>query len=395
MVLCYIIAMYKDRKILGTLNEALETVPVTAVLGARQVGKSTLVKHLLKHDNFVYLDLERPSDLAKLNDTELFFTSQKEKLICLDEVQRKPELFPIIRYLVDEWNKNGCFLVLGSASRDLLNQSSETLAGRISFKKLTPFLWEEINDSFSLEDYFSKGGFPRSLLAKTLDISYSWREDFITTFLERDLQQWRGFIPTTMRRLWQMLAHNNGQNADYSSFAKSLGISSVTVKNYIDLLEETFMLKTIPPYISNQGKRLVKSPKLFLSDTGITATLLGLRDYEAMMGHPSFGTMWEQLVLNNLIGHFPKAEFYFYRSTNGAEIDFVMVLYNYVFAIECKASLSPKLSIGNFNSIEDIAPKKSFVIIPTNKNDSWLIKENIEVVSLSELISKIKTIISL
>lgn len=189
-----------------------------------------------------------------------------------------------------------------------------------------------------------------------------------------------------------MLAHNNGQNADYSSFAKSLGISSVTVKNYIDLLEETFMLKTIPPYISNQGKRLVKSPKLFLSDTGITATLLGLRDYEAMMGHPSFGTMWEQLVLNNLIGHFPKAEFYFYRSTNGAEIDFVMVLYNYVFAIECKASLSPKLSIGNFNSIEDIAPKKSFVIIPTNKNDSWLIKENIEVVSLSELISKIKTI---
>jgi predicted AAA+ superfamily ATPase len=381
--------MYKDRKALIELNEALENVPVVAVLGARQVGKSTLVKHLLQRKNSVYLDLERPSDLAKLDDAELFFSSQKDKLICLDEVQRKPELFPLIRSLVDEWNRNGCFLVLGSASRDLLNQSSETLAGRISYKKLSPFLWEEVNDSFSLEDYFSKGGFPRSVLAKKGDISYTWREDFITTFLERDLQQWRGFVPVTMRRLWQMLAHNNGQTADYSTLATSLGVSSVTVKNYIDLLEQTFMLKTVPPYLSNLGKRLVKSPKIYLADTGITATLLGLRNYEAMIGHSSFGNLWEQLVLNNLIGHFPNAEFYFYRTTGGAEMDFVMQLYNKIYAIECKASLSPKLSVGNFNAIEDINPAHTFVVVPANGSEAYAMRKGIEVVSLTDLIAQI------
>lgn len=386
--------MYKDRKVLIELNEALENVPVVGVLGARQVGKSTLVKHILQRKNSVYLDLERPSDLAKLDDAELFFSSQKDKLICLDEVQRKPELFPLIRSLVDEWNRNGCFLVLGSASRDLLNQSSETLAGRISYKKLSPFLWTEVNDSFSLEDYFSKGGFPRSVLAKKGDVSYTWREDFITTFLERDLQQWRGFVPVTMRRLWQMLAHNNGQTADYSTLATSLGVSSVTVKNYIDLLEETFMLKTVPPYLSNLGKRLVKSPKIYLADTGITATLLGLRNYEAMIGHSSFGNLWEQLVLNNLVGHFPNAEFYFYRTTGGAEMDFVMQLYNKIYAIECKVSLSPKLSVGNFNAIEDINPAHTFVVVPANGSEAYAMRKGIEVVSLTELIAQIGVFMS-
>lgn len=380
--------MYLNRLILNEITETLDNVPVTAILGARQVGKSTLVKHILQRENTVYLDLERPSDLAKLDDAELFLSSQKDKLICLDEVQRKPEIFPLIRYLVDEWNRNGCFLVLGSASRDLLKQSSETLAGRISYKKLTPFLWAEVNDGFSLEDYFSKGGFPRSLLAKKTETSYAWREDFITTFLERDLQQWRSFIPVTMHRLWQMLAHHNGQTADYSTLARSLGVSSVTVKNYIDLLEETFMLKTVPPYLSNLGKRLVKSPKIYLTDTGITAALLGLRHYEAIIGHPSFGRLWEQLVLNNLAGHFPNAKFHFYRTTAGAEIDFVMVLHNKVFAVECKASLSPKLSVGNFNAIEDINPAHTFVVIPTNNNESWIMKNGIEAVSLSGLITK-------
>ncbi|MDR0792402.1 MAG: ATP-binding protein [Chitinophagaceae bacterium] len=382
--------MYLDRRLIDQINESLEHVPVTAVLGARQVGKSTLVKHILSSKDSMYLDLERPSDLNKLEDAELFFSSQKDKLICIDEVQRKPEIFPLIRSLVDERNRNGCFLILGSASRDLLNQSSETLAGRISYKKLTPFLWSEIKDRFTIEAYFSRGGFPRSLLAKKDETSYNWREDFITTFLERDLLQWRNFIPVTMRRLWQMLAHNNGQTADYSTLAKSLSISSVTIKNYIDLLEETFMLKTVPPYTSNLGKRLVKSPKIYLSDTGITATLLGLRNYEAIIGHSAFGSLWEQMVLNNLIGHFPNAEFYFYRTTGGAEIDFMMTLYGKVYAIECKASLSPKLSVGNFNAIEDISPTQTFVVVPANDSESWAMKNGIEVVSLTGLIAKIE-----
>lgn len=381
--------MYVNRQIISEITETLDDVPVTAVLGARQVGKSTLVKNILQREDAVYLDLERPSDLAKLEDAELYFISQKDKLICLDEVQRKPEIFPLIRSLVDEWNKNACFLVLGSASRDLLNQSSETLAGRISYKKLTPFLWAEIKEDYTLEAYLAKGGFPRSLLAKKDTVSYNWREDFITTFLERDLLQWRTFVPVTMRRLWQMLAHNNGQTADYSILAKALGISSVTIKNYIDLLEETFMLKTLPPYVSNLGKRLVKSPRIYLTDTGITAALLGLRNYDAIIGHSSFGSLWEQLVLNNLVGHFPNAAFYFYRTTGGAEMDIVINLYDKIFAVECKATLSPKLSVGNFNAIEDIAPTKTFVVIPANGRESWVLKNNIEVVSLSELIAQI------
>ena len=366
--------MYIRRDMTSQIFAAMENFPVVALLGARQVGKSTLVKHIIEHrTDCVYLDLERPSDLQKLDDAEMFFVSQKNKLICIDEIQRKPELFPLIRSLVDEWGKNGSFLVLGSASRDLIRQSSETLAGRIAYKKLTPFLWSEIADGYTLEEYIVKGGFPRSLLTKNNEISFEWRENFTTTFLERDLLQWKGFTPSTMRRLWQMLAHNNGQTADYSAFAKSLGVSNVTVKNYIDLLEETFMLKSVKPYISNFGKRLVKSPKIYLTDTGITAALIGLSNYNAMIGHASFGSIWEQLVLNNLHGAFPEAEFYFYRTASGAEIDFVMQLRNRIFVIECKASLSPSLSKGNYYSIEDIQPEKTFVVAPVS--EGWQMKK--------------------
>lgn len=228
--------MYIHRYIELSIQKAIENFPVTAVTGPRQCGKSTLVKHLLeKNPNSIYLDLERPSDLRKLEDAEWFLTSQKGKLICIDEIQRQPELFPLIRSLVDEWNRPGCFLILGSASRDLLKQSSESLAGRISYKRLTPFLWEELDGDYITEKYFSTGAFPRSLLAKSADISFEWREDFISTLLERDLLQWAGFTPPTMRRLWQMLAHLNGQTVNYSSLASSLGISSATVKTYIDI----------------------------------------------------------------------------------------------------------------------------------------------------------------
>lgn len=222
----------------------------------------------------MYLDLERPSDLEKLNDAEWFLSSQKDKLICIDEIQRKPDLFPLIRSLVDEWNRPSCFVVLGSASRDLLMQSSESLAGRIVYKQLTPFLWEELKD-ISIEKYFERGGFPRSVLATGDRISFDWRSSFIATFLERDLLQWINFTPATMRRLWQMLAHVNGQTVNYSNLGNSLGVSNQTVKNYIDLLKSTYMVDVVEPYISNLGKRLVKSPKVYISDSGIVAALLG------------------------------------------------------------------------------------------------------------------------
>lgn len=381
--------MYIPRSIEQDVLKALENNPVVAMIGPRQCGKSTLLKYLLeKYPESIYLDLERPSDLQKLDDAEWFLTSQRGKLICIDEVQRKPALFPLIRSIVDEWNTNGSFVILGSASRDLLKQSSESLAGRISYKRLTPFLWKELNHSYSIEKYFSCGGFPRSLLADDSELSFDWRENFISTFLERDMLLWRGFTPVTMRRLWQMLAHYNGQTVDYTTLAKSLAVSSVTVKTYIDLLESTFMVEVVPSYTSNLGKRLVKAPKIYISDAGITAALLGLRNFEEMSGHPSFGAIWEQVVLSNLKGLFTEASFYFYRTSNGAEIDFVMKIRNIVFAIECKSSFSPTLSKGNYNAINDIAANYTFIVSPINTG--WEMKQGIEVVSLDELEAKIK-----
>jgi predicted AAA+ superfamily ATPase len=234
-----------------------------------------------------------------------------------------------------------------------------------------------------MEQYFSAGGFPRSLLAPDGDVSYEWRENFISTFLERDLLQWAGFTPATMRRLWQMLAHVNGQTVNYSALASSLGVSSVTVKSYIDLLSCAYMVEVIPPYFSNLGKRLVKAPKIYIADSGISAALLGLRSFEELSGHPAFGSIWEQMVLSNVRGWHPEAELFFYRTSNGSEADFVVKLGNDVFALECKASYSPVLSEGTYHAIEDIAPKHTFVVIPADTG--WPMKEGIDVVSLQEL----------
>jgi len=384
--------MYIQRYLEPGITKSLQNFPITAVTGPRQCGKSTLVKHLLNaYPDYIYLDLERPSDLQKLEDAEWFLSSQKDKLICIDEIQRRPELFPLIRSLVDEWNRPGCFLILGSASRDLLKQSSESLAGRITYKRLTPFLWEELENDCSVERYFSAGAFPRSLLSKNNEVSFEWRESFIMTFLERDLLQWAGFTPKTMRRLWQMLAHVNGQTVNYTTLASSLGVTSATVKNYIDLLADTYMVEVVSPYISNLGKRLVKAPKVYISDSGITATLLGLRSFEELSGHPAFGSIWEQVVLSNLKGLYPQADFFYYRTTNGAEIDFVMKIHDSVFAIECKASYSPSLSKGNYLAIEDIASVHTFIVTPSQ--DSWSMKEKIDVVSLDELKNKIDIVL--
>ena len=371
------------------LLESLSNSYVTALLGPRQCGKTTLAKRIAKRfSNSIFLDLERTSDLAKLEDAEWFLSSQKGKLICIDEIQRKPELFPLLRSLTDGWNYNGAFLLLGSASRDLLRQSSETLAGRISYHALTPFLWSEVEAITSVEKYQAQGGFPRSLLTTNPRTSFRWREDFIATFLERDLLQWTGFSPQTMRKLWQMLAHTNGQTANLSLFAKSLGVSDPTVKNYIDLLQETFMVMQLPPYISNFGKRFVRAPKIYLADSGITAALLGLRDFSQIAGHPVSGSLWEQMVLANLKGEFEEAEFFFYRTSGGAEMDIVMRLYDKVIAIECKSTLSPSLSRGNHNAIEDINPVMTFVAAPVPKG--WSLKPKIDVVSLAELVKRIR-----
>jgi uncharacterized protein len=378
------IVMYIYRQIEKSVQVALQNNPVVALLGPRQCGKSTMVKHLMEDvKSSVYLDLERPSDLARLEDPEWFLESQKDKLICIDEIQRRPDLFPLLRSLVDEWGKNGSFLILGSASSDLIRQSSETLAGRINYKRLTPFLREELEDNANLEQYIARGGFPRSYLSSDNNISYEWRENFITTFLERDLLQISGFSVSIMRRLWTMLAYNNGQIINFSSLGNSLNVSHSTIKNYIDLLEGTFMLEILPPYISNLGKRMVKSPKVYITDTGVATTLIGLSEFNQISGHPVFGSLWETLVLANLRGLFPNAKFSYYRTSNGSECDIVMEYMGKIVAVECKASKAPSLSRGNFLAFEDIKPSKIMVVAPVN--ESWSMRKDIKVIPLKQL----------
>lgn len=379
---------YLPRQLEAEIETSLSRYPATAILGPRQCGKSTLVKHLLqKKKEAIYLDLERPSDLAKLTDAEWFLSTQLDKLVCLDEIQRKPEIFPLLRSLIDQGKRKGMYLILGSASRELIRQSSESLAGRISFKRLTPFLWQEIEQITTLETYLSRGGFPPSLLTPDDAVSFEWRENFISTFLERDLLQFAGFAPPTMRRLWKMLAHTNGQTVNLSSLGSSLGVSHTTIRNYIDLLEATFMLIQLAPYGGNTKKRLVKSPKIYLSDAGIATALLYLKTFEAAAGHPIFGSLWETAVLSNLVGHFPHLEYSFYRTNHGAEIDLVVSNGDTTIAIECKATLSPKLSAGNFSALKDIKPNACLVAAPVN--ESYPLKKDIDVVSLPELIRRI------
>ena len=284
------------------------------------------------------------------------------------------------------------YLILGSASRELIRQSSESLAGRISFKRLTPFLFAEISSQVSLETYLYRGGFPLSLLAPKDEVSYDWRQDFISTFLERDLLQFAGFTPRTMRRLWQMLAHTNGQTINFSKLGSALVVSNTTVRKYIDLLEGTFMLLQVPPYEQNTKKRLVKSPKVYISDAGITTALLQLKNFEQAAGHPTFGSLWETTVLVNLKGHFPKLDYSFYRTNHGAEVDFVLSNGHKTVVVECKASVAPKLTSGNYASLRDIKPDHCLIAAPVPSG--YPKEKGIEVVSLHELVSNIRTMLT-
>jgi predicted AAA+ superfamily ATPase len=376
--------MYLSRLLEEQIRKSLDGFPVTAIIGPRQAGKSTLAKHILESvPDKVYLDLERPSDLARLENAELYLSSQRGRLICIDEVQRMPGLFGLIRSLTDEWATSGSFLILGSASRDLLKQSSESLAGRIAYQKLTPFSWQEVGSRVALATYLTRGGFPPSLLAAEDDLSFAWRENFIATFLERDLLQWSGASPQAIRRLWTMLAHVNGETVNYSRLGTALGLSDMTIRSYIDLLASTFMVETVAPYHSNVGKRLVKAPRAYIADSGVTTALLGLRGYEDILAHPGYGALWEQVVLATVHAAAPRAEVFYYRTGGGAEMDFVVEAGGMLLALECKGSLSPKLTKGSYHAIEDIRPTQTLIVAPVE--EGWPVAEGISVASLNEL----------
>jgi predicted AAA+ superfamily ATPase len=365
---------YLKRKLHQIVLERLDDFPAVAILGPRQCGKTTLAKALSTEiKNSIYLDLEKPSDLNKLREPELFFDMNREKFVCLDEIQRAPEIFSIMRSIIDEKRENGQFLILGSASRDLIKQSSETLAGRIAYLELTPFLLTEIiederdNDE-PLNKYWLRGGFPKGYLSKNDKRSMIWRENFIRTFLERDIPQ-LGFqiAAESLRRLWMMCAHNHGQLLNASRLGESIGVTHTTIRSYIDLLTHTFMIRVLPPFHANLKKRLVKSPKIYIRDTGILHALLAIETLDDLISHPVFGSSWEGLVLENVMEVFQGWTAGFYRTSAGAELDLVLERGRKRIGVECKASAAPQVTKGFWNSLKDLDIREAWIIAPVKE----------------------------
>lgn len=375
-----------EREITDTVKKRLKNYPAVALLGARQAGKSTLAGMVTEGvEKTIHLDLERPSDLNKLTDPEAFFTQFSDHMICLDEIQRTPDIFPVLRGVIDRNRRNGQFLILGSAGRELIKQSSESLAGRISYIEITPFTRREVTFT-DQATHWLRGGFPGSLLAEDNDISVQWREDYIRTFLERDIPQLGFRIPAgSIGRFWKMLAHSHGQILNASKLAGSMGISSHTIRKYLDLLEQTFMVRILAPYSRNVKKRLVKSPKIYIRDTGVLHALLNIETMEDLFSHPIYGSSYEGYVIENILTQASRWQAHFFRTSNGAEIDLILTKGLKKIAVEIKASTSPKVSRSLWNSLEAIAPDQTVVIAPVK--DAYPIAEGVDVMPLKDFSS--------
>lgn len=376
-----------NRRLLPIIEHSLTESPAVALLGPRQAGKTTLARIAANaRPGSLYLDLERPSDLAKLADPELFLSRHAGQLVVLDEIQRQPELFAVLRALIDEKRTPGRFLLLGSASPQLLRQASESLAGRISFHELAPFDASEINPSHAeLQNFWLRGGYPLSWLAKSDTVSFAWRESFIATHLERDIPSFGIRIPgTTLHRFWQMLAHLHGQLWNASRLAAGFGVSAPTVQHYLDILEATYMLRRLPPLQANLGKRLVKSPKVYLRDSGILHALLDITSLNDLAGHPIVGASWEGWVLEQiaqLIGS--QWQLSFYRTASGAEIDIIAERGKKKIGFEIKFSSAPAPTKGFWLAMNDLKLEQAYIIAPVESG--YPLAPNVEVVPAREL----------
>jgi len=387
------------RRAEAKIREKMRHYPAVALLGPRQVGKSTLAKRIAASwaPEPVYLDLERPSDLKKLSDPEVYFEANAGRLVILDEVQRAPELFTVLRGAIDRGRdagrETGQFLILGSASLDLLQQSSESLAGRIAYQELSGFTPEEVSEQGpeTASKLWLRGGFPGSFLAKSDAASLDWRINFIRTYLERDVPQFGPRIPATVLcRLWTMLAHSQGGQLNTTQLAGSLAVTDKTVKGYIGLLEDLLLVCTLRPWWANVGKRLVKAPKVYIRDSGLTHALLGLSTLDDLLGHPVAGASWEGFVIENLISCLPAlASAWFYRTAAGAEIDLVIEHGLRMTAIEIKRSTAPNVSKGFHIGCDDIGATARFVVYPGNER--FPLGKNTEAIPLRELMALIRT----
>ncbi len=378
--------MFIERSLLQTVCDSLARFPVVGLIGCRQVGKTTLAKALAssRRPGAVYLDLELPSDLARLEEPELYLQPLRDRLVIIDEIQRMPELFPVLRALVDQDRRPGRFLILGSASPALVRQASESLAGRIIYHELMPFGLGEVGAD-SLERLWLRGGVPESFLAEDQERSLQWRQAFITTYLERDIPGLGLRIPSSrLRRFWTMLAHMHGALWNASKIAAGLGLSAPSVRRYLDILEDTFIVRQLQPYHVNLRKRLVKAPKIYIRDSGILHALLNIPDRDALLGHPILGPSWEGFVLEELVKLAPEMSFFYFRTHAGAEIDILIQRRDgELWAVEVKYSLKPKPSRGFHTSIEELGCQRAFVIYPGPER--FHVAHNIEALPVEEL----------
>ena len=373
------------------LSQYLQQFPAVGLLGPRQVGKTTLALAQKKlYPDALYLDLELPSAQRQLDDPEAFLMAHAQQLVILDEVQRMPELFGVLRGVIDQRRRMGqaCgqFLLLGSATGVLMQQSSESLAGRVAHVALPPLQASEIftgvHSVADLNALWLRGGFPLSWLAETDEASMTWREVFIATYLEKDIPALGPRIPaTTLRRLWTMLAHHQGELLDQSKLAAALAISGQTVGRYIDLLCDLMLVRRLPAWHGNVGKRLIRSPKVYVRDSGLVHALLGLSNLDAVLGHPIAGSSWEGFVMEQLMNAAPQAQASFYRTSNGAEVDLVLTFRNQqTWTIEIKRSSAPTVSKGFYQAATDLGAVRKLLVAPVEQ--PYPLKEGIEVVDV-------------
>ena len=381
-----------ERLLTAELTDALATTPAVALLGPRQVGKTTLALAVAGGTDSVYLDLESELDRAKLATPELYLADHAGKLVIIDEVHRAPGLFPVLRGMIDAQRRAGRraghYLLLGSASLDLLKQSGETLAGRIAYLELGPFtvLETQGEPELTADTLWSRGGFPDSLLAASDALSLRWRQNFVRTYLERDIPQLGPRIAAeTLRRFWTMLAHHQGSLLNVAQLARNLGVDGKTAAAYLDLLTDLLLVRRLPPWHANLGKRLIKSPKVYLRDSGLLHALLQIGTKEALLSHPVVGASWEGFVVETLLTCAgTSTSGYFYRSSGGAEIDLLLVRPDgALWAIEIKRSLSPKLERGFHAACADLRPARKFVVYPGTER--YRMAADIEAISLIDL----------
>jgi predicted AAA+ superfamily ATPase len=381
------------RRIAPQTAALLAEAPAVLLTGPRQVGKTTLALELAAGRDAVYLDLESEADRARLAEPELYFADHAEELVILDEVQRAPGIFEALRGTIDRARREGRgagrFLLLGSAAIELLAQTSETLAGRVALVELHPLDVTEVG-SAKLDTLWVRGGFPDSFLASSDESSLRWRRDFIRTYLERDIPQLGPRIPAeTLRRLWTMLAHQQGGLLNAAQLARGLGVSGPTVGHYLDLMVDLLLVRRLPPRLANVGKRLVRSPKVYVRDSGLVHALLGLVDKEAVLGHPVLGGSWEGMAIENVLAVVGgRAEASFYRTGGGAEVDLVLSWPDgREWTVEAKRTLAPKLGRGLRSALDDIQPERSFVVYPGEER--FPLGGETSAISLSNLCSEL------